>query len=146
MDRITKPVNKSHTRSSSLQNLDDGIDEVDRTRRRQHSRSRELDDISESASDSELPKHHNARHASTPRLSSSRDVRDGEPVVRQKRYYEEHTHHNSSDREHQRERRSPPHRRDSNDPARIEFRKPPPGPPGPPKPARSVDRRTTYSR
>lgn len=144
MDKISKPTHsyKTTPRSNSLQNLDDGLDEVDRPKRRHLSRSRNLDDISESGSDTEAQKE-NIRYSSTPKKPPREFKENGVNGFPKYNYDGQTTLIRKSN---ERESKSPGRYQDMSDSTatRIEFTRKPP--PGPPKPARSMDRRQSYSR
>lgn len=130
-------VSSSRHKSTSMHNLDQGNDEVDFRKRRHYSRSRELDDISESGSETEdQQKRPNGGLMAARTLSRDR-------LDRTQRY-DENTYRRSNDRP----TSSTPNGGDtSSSTHQHQPRRTQPYLMGPPKPARSAERRAmSYSR
>lgn len=136
----SSPIVNSSSRhkSTSMHNLDKhgGNDEVDFRKRRHYSRSRELDDISESGSETEdQHKRPNGGLMATRTLSRDR-------LDRTQRY-DENTYRRSNDRP----LSSTPNGGDTSSSTQHQPRRTQPYLMGPPKPARSAERRAlSYSR
>ncbi|KAM7344186.1 bloated [Cochliomyia hominivorax] len=133
----TSTVSTGRHKSTSMHNLDKpGNDEVDFRKRRHYSRSRELDDISESGSETEdQQKRHNGGLMATRTLSRDR-------LDRTQRY-DENTYRRSNDRP----TSSTPNGGDTSSSTQHQPRRTQPYLMGPPKPARSAERRSmSYSR
>ncbi|XP_065370484.1 uncharacterized protein blo isoform X2 [Calliphora vicina] len=127
----------SRHKSTSMHNLDNqGNDEVDFRKRRHYSRSRELDDISESGSETEdQQKRPNGGLMASRTLSRDR-------LDRTQRY-DENTYRRSNDRP----TSSTPNGGDTSSSTQHQPRRSQPYMMGPPKPARSAERRAmSYSR
>ncbi|KAI8122577.1 hypothetical protein CVS40_6606 [Lucilia cuprina] len=133
----TNVSSSSRHKSTSMHNLDNqGNDEIDFRKRRHYSRSRELDDISESGSETEdQQKRPNGGLMASRTLSRDR-------LDRTQRY-DENTYRRSNDRP----TSSTPNGGDTSSGTQHQPRRTQPYLMGPPKPARSAERRAmSYSR